>query len=225
MIKKISWIAIPTLFAIAPFFAQADVINHQPLSVGSSGTDVTTLQTFLAGDASLYPQGLVTGYFGVLTKTAVSNFQVRNGIQAVGVVGPITLPILNLQIGARQNLDGAGSGYITNAGSVNNGGPAPIISNMSVSSARNNASVSWNTDQSATGVVYYNTSPLNLNTSLTNVSVSGGYSAMTDSAFRNYQSVSLQNLSANTTYYYMVYSTDQGGNVSVSWPSTFQTTN
>jgi len=37
--------------------------------------------------------------------------------------------------------------------------------------------------------------------------------------------VSLQNLQPNTTYFYLIYTTDQKGNVSVTWPSTFQTTN
>jgi hypothetical protein len=57
------------------------------------------------------------------------------------------------------------------------------------------------------------------------VSVSGGYSAMTDTVFRTYQSVTLPNLAANTVYYYMIYTTDQAGNVSVSWPTTLVTTN
>jgi phosphodiesterase/alkaline phosphatase D-like protein len=56
------------------------------------------------------------------------------------------------------------------------------------------------------------------------VNVSGS-TAMTDTNFRNAQSVSLQNLQANTTYYYLIYTTDQTGNVSVTWPATFQTTN
>ena len=233
MIKKISLIAIPALFAAIPFFASADTLTRN-LTTGMSGADVTALQTFLATRPSVYPQGLVTGYYGFLTQAAVSNFQVNNGIDGVGSVGPITLPVLNLQIsqgvmaaGGISTMNGGNTTY-TNNGSVSNtvvgtGGTAPVITNISISPSRNNATISWNTDQSANGIVYYNTSPLNLGTSLTNVAVSGGYSASTNTGLSTYQSVSLSNLSANTTYYYMVYTTDQGGNVSVSWPSTFQT--
>jgi peptidoglycan hydrolase-like protein with peptidoglycan-binding domain len=220
-----------------PAFAYADTLNRD-LVPGMSGADVSALQSFLATRPAVYPQGLVTGYYGFLTEAAVSNFQVNNGIDGVGTVGPITLPVLNLQIS--QGAMASGGVSTMNGGNVANGtvytatannsvtgtgGTAPIITNVAISTARNSATVTWNTDQAATGVVYYNTSPLNLNASLTNVGVSGGYSAMTDSSFRNFQSVSLSNLAANTTYYYMVYTTDQGGNVSVSWPSTFQTTN
>jgi peptidoglycan hydrolase-like protein with peptidoglycan-binding domain len=60
------------------------------LSFGSTGTDVKCLQTLLAQDAQIYPEGLVTGYFGSLTKQAVIRFQAAHSIAQVGVVGPIT---------------------------------------------------------------------------------------------------------------------------------------
>lgn len=49
----------------------------QNLALGSTGSDVTNLQTYLARDPSLYPEGLVTGYYGPATKTAVQRFQTR----------------------------------------------------------------------------------------------------------------------------------------------------
>jgi peptidoglycan hydrolase-like protein with peptidoglycan-binding domain len=200
-----------------------------------SGSDVSALQTFLSQNNTIYPQGLITGYYGFLTQAAVSNFQGRNEIDPVGRVGPVTLPILNLQIstgmnnaeGARLTNNSNSAGTIYNTGTnntlANTGGIAPTISSVAIAAGRNSVAVSWNTDQAAKGVVYYNTSPLLLSTSLTNVGVTGGFSAMTDTSLRNYQSVTLSNLSSNTTYYYMIYTTDQMGNVSVSWPSTFQT--
>ncbi len=203
--------ATVAVFALAfmclPMVSHADALNRQ-LDLGMSGTDVSALQTFLAQDATLYPQGLVTGYFGMLTHSAVSNFQARNGIANVGRVGPITLVALNLQM----------------ANGITNGGAAPFISSVFVSVSKNSANVSWNTNEFAKGVVYYSTIPLTTYERTNSVDVSGN-SAMTDTNFKSSQNVSLQNLQTNTTYYYMVYTTDQQGNVSVSWPATFQTTN
>jgi peptidoglycan hydrolase-like protein with peptidoglycan-binding domain len=58
------------------------------LTVGSTGADVTALQTKLGVSA--------TGYFGALTKAAVVAYQTANGIvPATGYVGPLTLAKLN----------------------------------------------------------------------------------------------------------------------------------
>src|SRR6185436_15994829 len=80
-----------------PSVSFADTLNRE-LQKGMSGSDVSALQTFLAQDNTIYPQGLVTGYFGPLTFSAVSNFQSRNGIATVGRVGPITLAEINRQM-------------------------------------------------------------------------------------------------------------------------------
>ena len=58
------------------------------LTVGSTGADVTALQTKL----SVSP---ATGYFGAITKAAVVAYQTANGISATGYVGPLTLAKLN----------------------------------------------------------------------------------------------------------------------------------
>ncbi len=195
------------LMLIAPLVANADTLTRQ-LQLGMSGADVSSLQTFLAQDTTIYPQGLVTGYFGILTQTAVSNFQTRNGIASVGRVGPVTLAAINQQMAG---------GVVTNA-------QAPTITNVSVSAGNTSATINWNTDRYAQGVVYYSTTPLVTYEHTNSVDVSG-LTAMTDTSLRTTQNVSLQNLQANTTYYYLVYTTDQGGNVSVTWPATFQTTN
>jgi len=60
------------------------------LQQGATGEDVTTLQEYLALDSDIYPEGLVTGYYGPLTAAAVRRFQRRHGIDQVGVVGPRT---------------------------------------------------------------------------------------------------------------------------------------
>jgi hypothetical protein len=68
-------------------------IFSNPLSVGSTGKDVTALQNRLTA-LGLY-SGPVTGYFGSLTKAAVKRFQAKYGISQVGSVGPLTRAMLN----------------------------------------------------------------------------------------------------------------------------------
>ncbi|MEK7109154.1 MAG: peptidoglycan-binding protein, partial [Patescibacteria group bacterium] len=51
---------------------------------------VEILQTLLASDSDIYPEGLITGYFGALTSSAVRRFQARHGIEQLGIVGPKT---------------------------------------------------------------------------------------------------------------------------------------
>ncbi len=195
------------LVMCAPAFANAQLLTRQ-LQLGMTGSDVSSLQSFLAADNTIYPQGIVSGYFGNLTSSAVSNFQARNDLPTVGRVGPLTLSVINAQMI---------SGMPSNSS-------APIISNTSVSSSRTSANVSWNTNESAKGIVYYSTSPLSLGEHLTSVDVSGSI-ALNDGAFRTSQTVTVPNLQPNTLYYYTVYTTDAAGNVSMTWPTTFVTTN
>jgi len=63
-----------------------------------TGGDVTKLQRFLAQDTSVYPAGLVTGFFGPMTELAVQKWQAKNNVVSsgapdttgYGVVGPKT---------------------------------------------------------------------------------------------------------------------------------------
>lgn len=208
---KTSIAALALIVLSVPNLTRAETLNRQ-LSVGMSGSDVRTLQVFLAQDSTIYPQGTVTGYFGLLTKTAVSNFQRRNNISAIGRVGPATLAAINAQMGG---------GIIS--GSLNYY-PAPIITAVSLSASRNGANVSWNTHELAKGVVYYSSTPLITYERENSVDVSGSI-AMTDMSVRTSQNVFIPGLNANTTYYYMIYSTNQAGNVSVTLPSIFKTSN
>jgi peptidoglycan hydrolase-like protein with peptidoglycan-binding domain len=60
------------------------------LTIGSTGTDVTALQTWLMGKGFSIAAG-ATGYFGSQTKAALAAYQAANGITpAVGYFGPIT---------------------------------------------------------------------------------------------------------------------------------------
>jgi peptidoglycan hydrolase-like protein with peptidoglycan-binding domain len=199
--------ALSLLAIITPSFASAATLTRQ-LQLGMNGADVSTLQSFLALDNTIYPQGLVTGYFGGLTKSAVSNFQSRNSIPSVGRVGPQTLLVLNAQM--------VGGGTIT--GDID----AATISNIGVTRTRVSATIGWVTSEATRGVVYYSASPLVQVEYPNNVTVSGS-TAMTDTMYRSFEAVTLSNLQPNTTYHYLIYTTDQAGNVSVTVPSTFTT--
>ncbi len=202
MLKKISIITL-SFVATIPFIAGAATYNRQ-LQIGMSGSDVSSLQTFLALDSSIYPQGLVTGYYGTLTSSAVARFQAKNGLPAVGRVGPLTLALLNGQ------------------GTVGLDDSAAVITNVITSTGNYNVNISWNTNEPAKGVVYYSSTPLSTYEHANSVDISG-VSVMTDTSYKTYQSIGISGLSANTTYYYMIYSTDQSGNVSVTTPATYKT--
>lgn len=195
---------------VVPMVTFADSINRQ-LDLGMTGSDVSMLQSFLATDVSLYPEGLVTGYYGSLTAAAVARFQTRNDLASVGRVGPLTLPVLNAQMSV---------GLVGNTSASK----APAIANVTVTRSVHSAIVGWTTDEAAQGIVYYSTSPLTMTENGKAVAVNG-LSAMSNTNFNFGQSVSLPNLAANTTYYYLVYTLDQSGNVSITWPSSFVTTN
>ncbi|HAU66060.1 MAG: SpoIID/LytB domain protein [Candidatus Uhrbacteria bacterium GW2011_GWF2_39_13] len=68
------------------------------LTFGMKDIQVEWLQDVLSQLPGIYPEGLVTGYFGSLTREAVISFQKQEGIDPVGQVGPITREHLNLFI-------------------------------------------------------------------------------------------------------------------------------
>ncbi len=66
------------------------------LSLGTSGAGVTCLQQFLkAQGTDIYPEAMVTGFFGNLTKAAVIRFQKKYGIPQTGFVGILTRTKIN----------------------------------------------------------------------------------------------------------------------------------
>ena len=192
-------------FALAPLTlfastAYAATLSQQ-LDPGMTNADVTTLQTFLAQDPTLYPQGLVTGFYGVLTTAAVSNFQARNGIASVGRVGPITLAALNAQMNAMAVDEGAGKPNNVNTGQ-------PVISSIAITTGTNSANITWISSTPATAKVYYSLTPAFV--------YKTALSAMSTSSLSMQQSVMLSNLQSKTTYYYVVESLDPQGNFSWS---------
>ena len=94
------------------------------LTVGSTGADVTALQTKLGVSA--------TGYFGSLTKAAVMSYQTANGIPSTGYVGPLTRAQLN-------------AGSVVTTGGTTTGGSSVINTGVEGSITANKSSVSNST--------------------------------------------------------------------------------
>ncbi|MBP6860265.1 MAG: peptidoglycan-binding protein [Candidatus Pacebacteria bacterium] len=70
--------------------SSASVTFTRDLTIGSTGADVTALQTWLMGKGFSIPAG-ATGYFGAQTQSALAAYQASVGIMpAAGYFGPIT---------------------------------------------------------------------------------------------------------------------------------------
>lgn len=213
------YVATPVMIALcmsaaSTLKAHAFVQITSQLDPGARSANVTNLQEFLASMPNIYPEGLVTGYYGSLTTKAVMRFQAENGLAQVGRVGPLTLAKINAMIAG-----GVSTGDTT--------APMVRLTNAPVVSGTT-ALINWYTNEAATGRVYYSTSPLQMNEgdiNSTGFAVISGQVGSFDSVARLNQSTTLIGLTPNTTYYYTVVAVDAAGNVSVIGPNnTFRTT-
>lgn len=69
MKKTIGLMAIVFVSFLGVQSAHALITNK--LTLGSTGSEVTQLQTYLTASPNLYPAGLITGHFGSLTLPSV----------------------------------------------------------------------------------------------------------------------------------------------------------
>jgi peptidoglycan hydrolase-like protein with peptidoglycan-binding domain len=77
---------------------QEKKLIQRTLLFGVRSAEVEALQQLLSKDESIYPEGLVTGYFGNFTREAVKKFQCQHNIvcegdeatTGYGIVGPRT---------------------------------------------------------------------------------------------------------------------------------------
>lgn len=184
---------------LIPQYARAEMLTGQ-LDLGMRSANVTTLQEFLAQYPSIYPEGLVTGYFGPLTQSAVVRYQSSNGIDAVGRVGPVTLSLIN------SRMDGGTGGSDDES--------APIMNTESVSVGTNSATIGWSLNESAQSRVMFSRSWPFLYASAPSVS-NNGYTPTA--------SITITGLQSRTTYYYVRESVDVSGNVTLTLAHTFTT--
>lgn len=220
--------AIVTLVSFA-FSGIASAQTYVPVTtsadLGSRGAHVTAIQTFLAGNAQFYPEGLITGYYGPLTAAAVRRFQVFYGIVSSGTpgttgfgrVGPVTLARMNALIAS----GGLGTGT---SGDLR----APSIFNVNRTSASNSLAFTFNTDEAATSRIAYGVSPVMFNEGNINGAGFGPISASVATGtlgMGTSHSITVPNLSANTNYYVTIIVTDASGNVSVWGPNNLVRTN
>lgn len=97
-----------TFVAAAP--AKAATAFNTNLTIGSRGTDVTALQTWLISEGYQIPAG-ATGYFGGQTKAALAAYQTNKSISpAVGYFGPLTRAAVNSQGGSTGSTGGSTGG-------------------------------------------------------------------------------------------------------------------
>ena len=61
------------------------------LQFGVQGDDVKQLQEFLKQFPEIYPEGLITGKFGHLTRSAIKKFQIKYNLESHGVLGARTV--------------------------------------------------------------------------------------------------------------------------------------
>lgn len=215
-------IVVALLSAIAFFgVAQAQTAAvTTTMDPGDSGAQVSALQSFLAADTSIYPEGLVTGYYGELTTAAVQRYQCQNGIvcsgsveaTGYGRVGPSTLAKIQTQQGTNPgggvNLPPVGfpSGTDVNA---------PIVNKPVVTTTSNAATITWTTNESAVHRVMYSTAwPFTFSLAPSIVST-GGYSQSA--------TVTLTGLLPNTVYYFVPESVDAAGNLQWRFGESFKT--
>lgn len=207
-----------SLFGIQSAYA---VITSQ-LDFGDRGSEVTELQTYLATNASIYPSGLVTGYFGPLTQAGVQKFQTAQGIVSAGTpattgygrVGPLTQVAINAKL--------AGSG--SPIGDVY----APTFRSVNVNTDNNGASITWTASEASFGKVYYSTSPISISNTFDSTGVFSGEPVVSgtlaqyDGLARVTHTVNINNLASNTTYYYLVVIFDSTKNVNITSPASFR---
>ena len=77
----------------------------QILEPGMENNEVRELQIFLSQFQDIYPEGIVNGYYGPLTESAVMRCQQKFGLPVTGKIGPNTIAALNDLWQATQSTD------------------------------------------------------------------------------------------------------------------------
>ncbi len=211
---------IVTILFASLYAVNVNAAITSSLYLGSTGSQVTELQTYLSTNASYYPSGLVTGYFGPLTEGGVQKFQVAQGIVSSGSpattgygrVGPTTMARINAL---------NGGGIVNNA----SWDTVPVMSAPNVNHTNTTATFTWNTNELTTGQVYWSTSIIQSDeaTGPRQMPFISGTLALDAGGKQSAHTVTVSNLQPNTVYYYVVRNIDAGGNVTMTNPISFRT--
>lgn len=73
--------------------AATNVLQEEAV-YGNTNATIEKIQTLLATDPLIYPDGITSGFFGPKTREAIRNLQSRFGMDPVGVVGPSTSELI-----------------------------------------------------------------------------------------------------------------------------------
>lgn len=84
--KKVIYALLILALALVSFGS----IAKAQVAIGSRSEEVKIIQETLKTDPNIYPQGLVTGYYGSLTQDAVKRLQKRCGLPETGVIDSAT---------------------------------------------------------------------------------------------------------------------------------------
>jgi len=194
------------------------------LKTGMTSEEVKLLQEILATDPEVYPEGLITGYFGKLTERAVKKLQKKLCLEEVGSVGPKTLSRINELL-----TEGAGSSGKVPPGLLIAPGiqkklcatstpdiVVPVISDVvATSTTATTTQINWLTNEKANSKVWYGTATPVVTTTST--------AAVSSSDYVLNHSIALSGLTASTTYYYLVFSADKSGNTATATEKSFTT--
>ena len=121
IMKRTLIITLPFLFSVLFLAPMATFAAARSLSLGSSGSDVVTLQTTLIAKGYL-AAGKNTGYFGPLTQAAVQKFQCAKkiicagaAVDGYGIYGPKTQAALQIASATTQPATIAGGSLTARA--------------------------------------------------------------------------------------------------------------
>ena len=213
-VGAVTALVIAALFGIQNAYAAIT----SSLQFGDSGQQVTELQTFLATDSSIYPSGLITGYFGSLTQAAVQQFQAKQGIVSSGSPDTTGYGRVGPQTRARINaLSGSGSNVTWDT--------VPVLSTPAVQVTNTSATVTFFTNENTQGQVYWSPSPIQSDeaTGPHQTPFISGMLALDAAGSVTNHNVVVSGLQPNTLYYFVVRVIDSGGNITMTLPATFRT--
>ena len=219
----------------------------------ATGDDVALLQEVLSTDSDVYPEGLITGYFGPLTERAVKKFQQKMGVEEVGRIGPKTLAKINELLE-----EGAGSsgevppGLLIAPGIAKKIGYIPVLPagqelpfgiQKKLDEEAEEVEEEEEEEEEETSPVISDVTATSTTATTTNITwstdkdadsvvwydvttpltISTSTANVNSSDLTSWHDLLLNDLTASTTYYYLITSTDEEDNKATSSEESFTT--